>query len=272
LIVLNLAFLRPALRPLDELAETMRSHDPLSPGRRAPVPADPSLAALADAFNDMLERLERERRDSARRALAVQEAERKRIARELHDEVGQTLTGVMLQIEGLAPLVPDAARGQLEELRETARHGTEEVRSIARRLRPEALDELGLHSALAALATAIAQQAKIPIERRLQPDLPLSPDEELVVYRVAQEALTNVVRHAGATRAELELRRRDGRTTLVVRDDGRGLAPGSQRSSNGIRGMRERALLIGADFSIDSRDGGGTEVRLSIPPTTPEPR
>jgi two-component system sensor histidine kinase UhpB len=270
LIALNLALLRPAFRPLDELAETMRSHDPLSPGRRAPVPGDPALAALAGTFNEMLDRLERERRDSARRALAVQEAERRRIARELHDEVGQTLTGVMLQIEGLAPFVPAAASDQLEELRETARHGTEEVRRIARRLRPEALDELGLHSALAALATRIAEQARIPVDRRLQPDLPLSQDEELVVYRVAQEALTNVVRHAAATRAELELRRQDGRTTLVVRDDGRGLAPGSQRSSNGIRGMRERAMLIGADFSIHSRDGGGTEVRLSIP-ATPEP-
>lgn len=92
-----------------------------------------------------------------------------------------------------------------------------------------------------------------------------------MIYRVAQEALTNVMRHAAATRADLELRRRDGWTTLVVHDNGRGLAPGSQRSSNGIRGMRERALLIDADFSIDSRDGGGTEVRLSIPPT-PEPR
>jgi two-component system, NarL family, sensor histidine kinase UhpB len=265
LIVLNLVVLRPAFRPLEELAETMRCHDPLAPGRRAPVPGDPALAALAQAFNEMLERLEVERRDSARKALAVQEAERWRIARELHDEVGQTLTGVMLQVEGLAPMVPASALHQLDELRETARHGTEEVRRIARRLRPEALDELGLHSAMAALATRIAEQAKIPIERRLEPDLPLSKDEELVVYRVAQEALTNVVRHAEAGRAELELRSRDGRATLTVRDDGRGLAPGSQRSSNGIRGMRERALLIGADFSIDSPEHGGTEVRLSLP-------
>jgi two-component system sensor histidine kinase UhpB len=272
LIVLNLVVLRPAFRPLEELAETMRCHDPLSPGRRAPVTGDPVLVALAQAFNEMLERLEVERRDSARKALAVQEAERWRIARELHDEVGQTLTGVMLQVEGLAPVVPAAAQEQLEELRETARHGTEEVRRIARRLRPEALDELGLHSAMAALATRIAEQAKIPIERRLEPDLPLSKDEELVVYRVAQEALTNVVRHAQASRAELELRCRDGRATLTVRDDGCGLAPGSQRSSNGIRGMRERAMLIGAEFSIDSPEHGGTEVRLSLPPATPEPR
>jgi two-component system sensor histidine kinase UhpB len=269
LVGLNLALLRPALRPLDELAETMRRHDPLSPGRRARVPGDPALAALAEAFNEMLERLERERRDSARKALTVQEDERRRIARELHDEVGQTLTGVMLQVEGLAPLIPGAAREQLDELRETARQGTTEVRRIARRLRPEALDELGLHSALAALATAIADQAKIPIQRRLDADLPLTSDEELVVYRVAQEALTNVVRHAGASCASLELGWRNGWTVLIVRDDGRGLAPGSLTSSNGMRGMRERAMLIGAELSIHSPDDGGTEVRLGIP-ATPE--
>jgi two-component system, NarL family, sensor histidine kinase UhpB len=122
-----------------------------------------------------------------------------------------------------------------------------------------------LHSAMAALATAFAEQARIPVERRLQADLPLSPEEELVVYRVAQEALTNVIRHARASRVELELARRDGRTVLTVRDDGRGLAPGSLPSSNGIRGMRERAMLIGATLSIDSAPGAGTVVTLSIP-------
>jgi two-component system sensor histidine kinase UhpB len=265
LLAVNLALLRPTFRPLDELAETMRRHDPPSPGRRAAVPGDPALAALARAFNEMLERLEIERRDSARQALTLQESERQRIARELHDEVGQTLTGVMLQVEGLALAIPDELQPQLEELRETARHGTEEVRRIARRLRPEALDELGLQSAMAALATAFAEQARIPVERRLQPDLPLSPEEELVVYRVAQEALTNVIRHAQAGSVELELACRRDQVVLTVRDDGRGLAPGSLPSSNGIRGMRERALLIGATLSIQSPPGAGTEVTLSIP-------
>ena len=101
----------------------------------------------------MLDRLESERRESARQALRMQEAERRRIARELHDEVGQTLTGVMLQVEGLAADHPRAnCENQLEELRETARGGTEDVRRIARRLRPEALEDLGLESALIALA------------------------------------------------------------------------------------------------------------------------
>jgi two-component system sensor histidine kinase UhpB len=265
LLAVNLFLLRPAFGPLEDLAEMMRRHDPLSPGVRARVAGGPDVVAIARAFNEMLDRLESERRDSARHALMAQEAERRRIARELHDEVGQTLTGVMLQVEGLAPAIPDDSRGQLEELRETARHGTEEVRRIVRQLRPEALEELGLHSAMAALATAFAQQARIPIDRRLEPGLPLSQEQELVVYRVAQEALTNVARHAEATRVDLELESKSQRTELTVRDDGRGLAPGSLSSSNGIRGMRERAMLIGANLTIETPQGGGTEVRLSIP-------
>ncbi len=266
LLAANLLLLRPAFRPLDELAETMRRHDPLSPGRRARLLGGPHIVAIARAFNDMLDRLELERRESARYALMAQEQERLRIARELHDEVGQTLTGVMLQIEGLAPAIPDELRPQLEELRETARHGTEEVRRIARQLRPEALEELGLPSALGALARAFGEHARIPVERRVQPKLPLSQEQELVVYRVAQEALTNIARHAGATKVLLELQCMDEHTVLRVRDDGRGASPESLLSSNGIRGMRERAMLIGANLAIDSPPGGGTEVRLTIPP------
>jgi two-component system sensor histidine kinase UhpB len=265
ILAINLVVLRPVFRPLDELAETMRRHDPLSPGRRARVDGDPSIAALALTFNEMLERLESERRASAHQALIVQEAERARIARELHDEVGQTLTGVMLQVEGLAAVIPDELREQLDELRETAREGTEEVRRIARRLRPEALEDLGLQSALSALATRVADQARIDIARELDPRLELSQQQELVVYRVAQEALTNVVRHAGAEHVELRLDRDNSNAVLRVRDDGRGLAQADLASSNGIRGMRERAMLIGADLVISRRRERGTEVKLTIP-------
>jgi two-component system sensor histidine kinase UhpB len=265
LLALNLLLLRPAFRPLDHLADMMRRHDPLSPGERVPVDGEPDVAALAQAFNEMLDRLERERRDSARRALLSQEGERRRIARELHDEVGQTLTGVMLQVEGLAARVPDELREQLDELRETARRGTEDVRRIARRLRPEALEDLGLQSALAALATSFGEQAHVRVERRLAPAGKLSEEQELVIYRVAQEALTNVARHADATRVALELERVGAHMLLTVCDDGRGLSDGALSSSHGILGMRERAMLIGADISISGPPDGGTEVRLSIP-------
>ena len=269
LLALNLVLLRPAFRPLDELVETMRGHDPLSPGRRVRVDGGPAVVALAQTFNEMLDRLESERRESARRALLVQEGERQRVARELHDEVGQTLTGVMLQVEGLARTIPEESRDQLDELRETARHGTEEVRRIVRRLRPEALEDLGLQSALAALATSIGEQAGLRIERRLEPWVPLSQEQELVVYRIAQEALTNVVRHADAAQVQLRLERADEHVVLAVRDDGRGFPPDAVRSSEGIRGMRERAMLIGAQLTIAERPGGGTEVKLTIPLDAP---
>ena len=265
LLAANLALLRPAFAPLDELAETMRQHDPLEPGRRAEVSGDPDVVALAQTFNDMLDRLESERRDSARQALMVQEAERQRIARELHDEVGQTLTGVILQVEGLAASIPEELRGQLDELRETVRHGTEEVRRIARRLRPDALEELGLLSALAALASAFEGQAHIPVLRRLDQSVEVTPEEELVIYRVAQEALTNIARHAEATWAQLELRDSADMLVLTVRDDGRGIPDDVATASHGIRGMRERAMLVGATLVIDSRPGRGTVIELSIP-------
>jgi two-component system, NarL family, sensor histidine kinase UhpB len=265
LLALNLALLRPAFRPLDELVETMRGHDPLSPGKRVRVDGGPAIVALAQTFNEMLDRLESERRESARRALLVQEGERRRIARELHDEVGQTLTGVMLQVEGLAGRIPEELREQLDELRETARHGTEEVRRIARQLRPEALEDLGLQSALAALAAAFGEQAGVRVDRRLEPGLPLSQEQELVVYRIAQEALTNVARHARASEVQLHLRRTNEHVVLTVRDDGRGLPPAALGSSHGIRGMRERAMLIDAQLAIAEPPAGGTEVRLAIP-------
>jgi two-component system, NarL family, sensor histidine kinase UhpB len=264
MLVVTLVLFRRTLRPLQTLTATMRRIDPLSPGRRVVVEdAGADVAALAGAFNDMLDRLETERRESARMALSVQEAERRRVARELHDEVGQTLTAMLLQIEGISAEIPDGLRDELEELRETARTGAEDVRRIAQRLRPEAL-EMGLQSALLALSSGFADQARVETERRIQRDLPLSTQEELVVYRVAQEALTNIARHAGAKRAEVSLSREDGSVVLRVRDDGAGADPAALSSSYGVRGMRERAMLIGAQLSIDSAPGRGTEVVLRI--------
>ena len=220
------------------------------------------LSARIDAL--LLER-EQARRESARQALRVQEGERKRVARELHDEVGQTLTAMMLQIESLAAKIPESLRDELDELRETTRLGATDVRRIAVRLRPEALEELGLHSALSALATSFGEHAGLRIERRLERVAALSEEQELVVYRVAQEALTNVARHARATSVELMLSREERDVTLRVRDDGRGLTREALASATGIRGMRERAMLIGAQLSIGEAAGGGTEVVLRVP-------
>jgi len=263
MLVLNLALLRRTFRPLGRLTTVMRAIDPLRPGERAIVDeADPEVAELTAAFNDMLGRLERERRDSARRALAAQEAERRRVARELHDEVGQALTAVVLQLDR-------AGRGTgsdgVAEARETVRASLEEVRGIARRLRPEALDDLGLRSALAALTNDTTRRTGLQVKRRIAAALPrLDPDEELVVYRVAQEALTNVVRHAATRSAQLALDVRDGRVELEVTDSGAGFEPGATSESTGLLGMRERALLIGAELEVRSAVGAGTAVRLRL--------
>jgi two-component system sensor histidine kinase UhpB len=267
MLLVNVVFLRRTLRPLRALTETMADVNLLVPGRRVDVgEAGRDTRQLAAAFNSMLERLEAERRESAEMALAVQEGERRRIARELHDEVGQTLTAMLLQIESFYADAPSELRGHLDELRETTRSGAEDVRRIARRLRPEALEELGLQSALVVLSDLFAEQTGVRISRRIQNDLELSAQDELVVYRVAQEALTNIARHAEATRAELELGRDgDGAVVLLVSDDGRGFDVAAQPRSYGVRGMRERAMLIGASIRIESAKRKGTTIVLRVP-------
>jgi two-component system, NarL family, sensor histidine kinase UhpB len=262
MLIAWLVLLRQALAPLASLTRLMRQVDPLAPGQRIDIgPAPDDVATLADAFNEMLDRLESERRDSARRALSAQEHERRRIARELHDEIGQTLTGLLLRSEALARRAPEALRADLTDLRDAARRGAEDAREIARRLRPEALDQLGLLSALEALA----QRTPIEVDCDLEPDAELDAEEELVVYRVAQEGLTNVVRHSGAEHARLTMRAGARGVTLTVADDGIGIPPAAAEEGAGIRGMRERALLIGAQLTVAPRDQGGTLVRLEIP-------
>jgi two-component system, NarL family, sensor histidine kinase UhpB len=266
MLVLNLVLLRRAVRPLGRLTSVMRGIDPLRPGERARVDAaDPEVAELTAAFNDMLGRLERERRDSARRALAAQEGERRRIARELHDEIGQALTAVVLQLDRARRGATRTVDDEVGEARETVRASLEEVRGIARRLRPEALDDLGLVSALAALTNDFSRRAGVHVERAIAPDIPaLDPEEELVIYRVAQEALTNVVRHAAASRARLVLGVHDGHVVLEVNDAGAGFDLAGALEGSGLLGMRERALLIGAELELRSAVGEGTSVRLRL--------
>jgi len=266
LIAVNTLLMRRVLGPLVRLSSLMRRVDPMQPGLRVEVERPASeIAALCDAFNAMLDRLEDERRSSGRRALQAQEAERRRIARELHDEVGQTLTGVVLQLEGLGARAPRDLAAPVALLQETARDGVEQVREIVRGLRPQSLEEFGLRSALIALAAGFTERSGIVVRTRLEPDVPeLEPEQDLAIYRVAQEALTNVARHAGAGGAEVVLERDDGAVVLRVVDDGHGIgdAPGE---GAGLGGMRERALLVGGRLLVRRREGEGTEVRLAVP-------
>ena len=251
-VALNYVLLRPVIAPLRRLEDTMRAVEPREPGRRLTIPhADADVTALTEAFNDMLDRLEDERRESGRRVMAAQEEVRRRIARELHDEVGQVLTGVMLGLED-------------PEARESVRHSLDDVRRIAGELRPQTLDELGLQSALRSLCTTVEATPGLRVERRLElGDAELTPEVELVVYRVAQESLTNVMRHAGAAEALLSLEQLDGAVRLIVRDDGRGLD--EEGDGAGLAGMHERAMHIGGRLAVRAAPGGGTEVVLDVP-------
>ena len=260
--------LRRAVSPLRELTALMRTVDPLDPGRRLTgvAHADAEVATLAEAFNGMLDRLEQERRDSVRRALAAQEEERSRIARELHDELGQELTAVAMQSERAAHGPPADSQATLEEIAAATRQSIDHVRRIARRLRPEALDDLGLVNALISLCRRLGQHSGVRIEPDLANKVPsMAPETELVIYRVAQESLTNAVRHAQASKITLSLATVDDHITLLVRDDGRGIDAPPSGDTAGVSGMRERALLIGAKLRIRSRNGAGTEVQLDVP-------
>jgi two-component system sensor histidine kinase UhpB len=212
----------------------------------------------------MLERLEDERRRSNAHALAAQEAERDRVARELHDQVGQSLTVVLLSLKRLEQQAPAELAAELALIREGARAGLDDVRRVARELRPGVLDDLGLASALTALSHDYATGGGPPVRRVIPPGLPQLPAEtELVVYRVAQEALTNVARHAHAREVELSLTRRGDRVVLEVADDGvgcRDLVRGS-----GVRGMEERALMVGGTLTLGPSPGNGTLVHLEVP-------
>ncbi|MDV9186647.1 HAMP domain-containing sensor histidine kinase [Streptomyces sp. SR27] len=261
MLLANGFLLRVALAPLQRLTRAMRTADLRRPGRRPEVSGHGEIAALTRTFNTMLDRLEAERAASTARALSAQEEERRRIARELHDEVGQTLTAVLLQLRHTADHAPVELRSELHQAQETTRAGLEEIRRIARRLRPGVLEELGLHSALRSLASEFSTRA-VTVRARIEPGLPeLDEGTELVIYRVAQEGLTNAARHAAATRVDLYLRRLPhGGVGLLVRDDGRGI--GRTPDGAGLMGMRERALLIGAELAVHDGPDGGTEVRL----------
>jgi two-component system, NarL family, sensor histidine kinase UhpB len=263
MLAVNFVLLRRAVAPFRRLALVMREVDPLAPGRRARLPDSPAeVAELGAAFDQMLERLEQERRESARRALGAQEEERLRIARELHDEVGQALTAVLLQLDRAQAHIGGEPAQRIREAREAARATLEEVRAIARNLRPEALDDLGLAAALRQLCVE-AERTGVLIDRDISSGVTLDREAEVVVYRVAQEAITNALRHAGAERIRLTLQPDGDRTVLRIRDDGRCI--GHAPEGAGVRGMRERAVLVGGTLELADAPGGGTSVTLTLP-------
>ena len=266
-VIANVVLLRRLFGPLERLVGLMRRVDPMAPGRRLQIEQPVAeVAELSRAFNEMLDRLESDRRSSGRRALAVQERERRRLARELHDELGQMLTGIVLQLEALVRAAPPELRESLVGVQDAARAGVEEVREIARGLRPQLLDEFGLRSALVTLTTAFSERSGVRVRHRLSAELPeFGPEEDLAIYRIAQEGLTNVARHAEARGALLSLETANGSVVLRVCDDGRGIDPAAPPSDGGIGGMRERAMLVGGVLGVRRVEPTGTEVVFTLP-------
>jgi two-component system sensor histidine kinase UhpB len=271
ILIMNALLLRASFAPLDRLIRLMEDVDLQRPGLRLPDTGHGTVRNLVEAFNAMLTRLQAERRRSSAQALAAQEAERHRIAQELHDEVGQGLTVVLLGLKRVIDRAPKDIAAELQLVQDAARSSLTEVQHVARRLRPGVLEDLGLLSALAALATDFTAHCGAHVRRGFEPGLPaLSADTELVIYRVAQEALTNAARHADADTVELFLGRQGSDVLLRVADNGRGMPRHAEGS--GIRGMRERASLVEGSVTIGPRLHGGTELRLQVPlRSTPTP-
>jgi two-component system sensor histidine kinase UhpB len=269
MLVVNGLLLRRLFQPLVRLAARMDTADVLRGGQRMPVDRRDEIGALERSFNRMLERLEAERRDAGAHALRAQEDERQRLARGLHDEVGQSMTAVLLQLKRLAANASPEQRSQLAEAQKVVKTSLDDVRRLAQELRPELLDHLGLASALAELASGFEQRTAVRVQRRLTRDLPpLDPRAELVLYRVAQESLTNVARHARASEVLLSLEHGTGSVVLRVIDNGQGFASG-QAEGGGLRGIRERALIVGGAVAIKPGPNGGVEVRLEVPTKAP---
>jgi two-component system sensor histidine kinase UhpB len=257
-LLANITMLRRRFSPLERLIEQLENIDPAQVvAFEQPVTGEAEeVDRLATSFRRLLERIEGERRRSGRLVLRAQEEERKRVARDLHDEVNQALTAILLRLQAL---MQDAPSPQVE--RELA-----ELKRLARQLRPSALDDHGLVPALETQLRRFGDQHGIDATLRTEgePET-IGDDQQLVVYRVAQEALANVARHAGASHVDVYLATRDGSLDLCVRDDGTGFDLALPPSGLGLNGMAERARLVGGELSVYSSPGQGTTVTLHVP-------
>ena len=268
-VLLNSLLLRRRLRPLDRLLQTMERVDLSRPGQRAATMSGAAreVERLTADFNRMMARLEEERREAGRAVIRAQEEERARIAQDLHDEVNQALTAILLRLQAAALDVPPGLRSELKEIQTLATQAMEELLMLARQLRPTALDDHGLVPALASQVADFGERTGIRSTFHRHGDAPtLSDEEQLVLYRVTQESLSNVVQHSRASSVRVELSS-VGRTVLRVRDDGCGFTvprQGGPRKSLGVSGMRERALLVGGRLNVFSAPGEGTTIELTM--------
>jgi two-component system sensor histidine kinase UhpB len=267
-VLVNGLVLRRRFAPLEHLIAAMEAVD--FAGRRAPEPPAAGevqeVARLRQAFDRMLERIDTERARTAGAVLQAQESERARVARDLHDEANQALTGVLLRLQATAERAPEDLRAELRETQGVATQAMEELLRLARELRPAALDDLGLAAALRTLVAEFGRRAGVKAEFTLEPGAldGLGDDAQIVVYRVVQEGLSNVAQHAAAQRVCVSAVREGGDAVVRIDDDGRGFHTGDPRAGLGLTGMRERAVLAGGRVAVRSVPGEGTLVELRL--------
>lgn len=268
-LLVNMLMLRRRFSPLDRLIDRVEAIDPAEPTDfEAPEEheAAEEIDRLAASFRRMLRRIDDERKRSGRMVLRAQEEERRRLARDLHDEVNQSLTAILLRLEALSHAPPQQLDEEVGELKRLVNQAMDELLKLARQLRPSALDDHGLTSAIVSQVRRFSSQTGIKAELKTSGDpIELESDQEIAVYRFAQEALSNVAQHAHARNVEVGLSANGGGLELIVRDDGRGFDPCSEHAGIGLSGMAERARLVGARFEVESHPGGGTALTLVVP-------
>jgi signal transduction histidine kinase len=257
------------LRVRDEVIGIVFAHDKLG--------ADPRFSSgdqrLAEQFAERaavaVDLSRRVARDSLRRLVEGQELERRRIARELHDETGQALTSVLLGLKAVEEAKDEQAlRTAMAALRELVVATLQDVRRLAVELRPKALDDFGLVPALERLVQTFGDATGIDVQLEAQlPEERLAPDVETTLYRTVQEGLTNVAKHSGAQKVSILVVRREDSVTAVVEDDGQGFAPDELAGSDGIGldGMRERVALLEGRLDVESAPGAGTTLVVEVP-------
>ncbi len=273
-VLINFILLKIAFHPLTQLRETMKRIQAGSPELRAPLTGqDPEADQLAEAFNTMLETLAEAARTRATQILTAQEQERKRIARELHDETSQVLTSLLISLKVLEEaLASDEARLRVEETRSLVHQTLRAIRDLSIDLRPSALDDLGLLPALRWYIKEYQQKCKIEVEFSAANFKERLPSElETALYRIVQEALTNTAKYAKARKVRVSVVEDDAGVSATINDNGQGFDAQTilklpwQERGLGLAGMHERAALLDGSLIITTEPGGGTTIEARLP-------
>lgn len=280
-VLINYLLVKMAFRPMDDVSDAMKAIRAGHRGIRVPeVTDDPQIEELSKSLNSMLNSMEKQRKKAAASVIKAQEEERKRIARELHDETSQSLTGLVIGIRMVQEIVPETMPDlveRLENINDLAHATLNEVHTMAVRLRPSVLDDLGLAAALRSYAKEFSENTGILVDMQLLGmSQRLLPELETVLYRVVQEALTNVARHSRASQCVVTLRRKDNLIKGTIQDNGSGfdfqrvMMSEEKGRGLGLHGMKERIELVGGSLEFDSRPREGTTIFIEVPLQTKE--